>query len=59
VFYYLSRFAFASYLISLIFAVFSFFTGFLALCGRLGSAISSFFSMIALFFTALAATLMT
>jgi hypothetical protein len=58
-FYYLSRSAFAFYLISLIFAVFSFFTGFLALCSRLGSAVSSLFALTALLFTTLAATLMT
>jgi len=45
-FYYTSRFMFAFFLITLSFAVFSIFTGLLALCSRLGSAVSSVFAMV-------------
>jgi len=58
-YFYLSRFMFAFYLIALFFAVVSFFTGLLALCTRLGSLLSGFNTMIAFFFQALAAALMT
>ena len=58
-FYYMSRFSFAFYLITLTFAVVAFVTGLLALCSRLGSAISSIFCFLALFFAAAAASLTT
>jgi len=58
-YYYMTRFAFAFYLIALTFASLSLFTGLLALCSRLGGAISSFFGYIALFFALTAACLMT
>lgn len=58
-FYYLSRFAWVFYLISLFFAVVSFFLGFLALCTRLGAYLTGLNAAIALFFQALAASLMT
>ena len=37
---------FAFFIIALAFAVFSLFTGLLALCSRLGSAVSSIFAMV-------------
>lgn len=58
-FYYLSRFMFAFYLISIFFMVCSLATGLLSLCSRLGSAISSFTASIALFSLTLTAALMT
>ena len=45
-YYYTSRFMFAFFLIAVAFAVFSLFTGLLALCSRLGSAVSSVFAMV-------------
>lgn len=45
-FYYTSRFMFAFFLIAITFAVISLFTGLLALCSRLGSAISSIFAFV-------------
>ncbi|PVI06547.1 SUR7-domain-containing protein [Periconia macrospinosa] len=58
-YYYLSRFMFAFYLIALFFAAVALFTGFLALCSRLGGYLSALTTAIALFFQALAAGLMT
>jgi hypothetical protein len=58
-FFYLSRFMFAFYLVALFFAVIALLTGFLALCSRLGGYLSGFTVAIALFFQALAASLMT
>jgi len=58
-FYYMSRFAFAFYLIALVFAVIAFVLGLLALCSRLGGAISSVFGFLALFFAVAAAALTT
>lgn len=55
----LSRFMFAFYLIALFFAAIALLTGLLALVSRLGGYISSMTTSIALFFQALAATLMT
>jgi hypothetical protein len=37
---------FAFFIIALVFTVFSVFTGLLALCSRLGSAVSSVFAMV-------------
>jgi len=58
-FYYLSRFMFAFYIIALFFAVCALFTGLLALCTRLGAYLSGLNTGLALFFQALAASLMT
>ena len=58
-FYYTSRFMFAFFLIAVAFAVFSLFTGLLALCSRLGSAVSSVFALAALVIDIIAAALMT
>jgi len=58
-YYYLSRFMFAFYLIGLFFAVCALFTGMLALCTRLGAYLSGLNTGLALFFQALAASLMT
>jgi len=58
-FYYLSRFMFAFYIVALFFAVCALFTGLLALCTRLGAYLSGLNTGLALFFQALAASLMT
>lgn len=59
-FYYMSRFAFAFYLIALFFAVCTLVSGLLAICfTRIGSFISILFVGTAWFFQALAAVLMT
>ncbi|KAF3930236.1 hypothetical protein ABW20_dc0104724 [Dactylellina cionopaga] len=58
-YYYLSRFSFAFYLISLFFMLCSMLTGILALCSRLGSALSAFVSSWALFCTLFTAIMMT
>ena len=50
---------FAFYLIALFIAVTALFTGLLALCSRLGSYLSGLTTSAALFFQAIAATLMT
>ena len=55
----LSRFMFAFYLIALVFGAIALLTGLLALVSRLGGYISSLTTSIALFFQTLAATLMT
>jgi hypothetical protein len=58
-FFYLWRFGWVLYLISLFFMVGAFFTGFLACCGRLGSALAGLASAAALFFYSVAVSLMT
>ncbi|KAK6353389.1 hypothetical protein TWF696_005355 [Orbilia brochopaga] len=58
-YYYLSRFAFAFYIISLFFMLCSLLTGVLALCSRLGSALSAVASAWALFCVITCASLMT
>jgi len=58
-FYYMSRFAFAFYLIALVFSAISFLTGLLALCSRLGSAVSTIFAFLGFIFAAAAASLST
>jgi len=58
-YYYLSRFAFAFYLIALFFGFIALCTGLLALCTRLGAYLSSVTVFVALFFQALASALMT
>ncbi|KAI9885048.1 MAG: hypothetical protein M1823_003147 [Watsoniomyces obsoletus] len=58
-YYYLTRFMFAFILIALFFAVLSLFTGLLALCSRLGGALSGLLAAVALFFQTVTAALMT
>lgn len=58
-YYYMWRFGWVLYLISLFFEVMAFFTGFLACCGRLGSAVSGLVTLAALFFYTIAVSLMT
>lgn len=58
-YYYMSRFMFAFFLIALFFAVIALFTGVLALCTRLGAYISGMNTLIATFFQAITAALMT
>jgi len=58
-YFYLSRFMFAFWLIALVFGSIALLTGLLALVSRLGGYISSLTTFIALFFQALAAALMT
>ncbi|CAN8100455.1 unnamed protein product [Discula destructiva] len=58
-YFYMWRFGWVFYLISLFFAVVTFFAGFLACCGRLGSALSGLVSLAALFFYTIAVSLMT
>lgn len=58
-YYYLTRFMFAFILIALFFTACALFLGLLALCSRIGSFLSSFTCSVALFFQALAASLMT
>lgn len=58
-FYYLWRFGWVMFLITLFFETLSFFSGFLACCGRLGAAIAGLLSFVALFFSSVAMSLMT
>ncbi|KAF2397513.1 SUR7-domain-containing protein [Trichodelitschia bisporula] len=58
-YYYLSRFAFAFFIIALFFAVCALLTSVLALCTRVGAWLSGFNTFVALFFQTLAAALMT
>jgi len=58
-FYYLSRFAWVFFLLALLFSVFAFLTGALALCTRIGAYLSGFNTFIALFWQTVAAALMT
>lgn len=59
-YYYLMwRFGWVFWLISLFFAVVAFFSGFLACCGRLGSAVAGFTTAIAFAFFTVAVSLMT
>ncbi|CAO2657612.1 Nn.00g037380.m01.CDS01 [Neocucurbitaria sp. VM-36] len=58
-YFYLSRFMFAFYLIALFFAAIALISGLLALCSRLGGYLSAMTTSIALFFQTLAAALMT
>lgn len=58
-YFYMWRFGWVLYLISLFLTVMAFFTGFLACCGRLGSALSGIVSLAALFFYTIAVSLMT
>lgn len=58
-YFYLSRFMFAFYLIALFFAACALLTGLLALCSRLGGYLSGLTVAIALFFQTLSAALLT
>lgn len=58
-YYYMWRFGWVFFLITLFFTVAAFFSGFLACCGRLGAAISGLVSLVALFFSSVAISLMT
>ncbi|KAF2021905.1 SUR7-domain-containing protein [Aaosphaeria arxii CBS 175.79] len=58
-YYYMSRFAFAFFLMALVFSAIALFTGLLALCSRLGGYISGLSTGIATFFQAIAASLVT
>ena len=57
-YYYMWRFGWSFFLITLFFETLAFFSAFLACCGRVGAAISAFISLIALFFHTLATSLM-
>jgi hypothetical protein len=58
-FFYMWRFGWVFFLITLFFETFAFFGAFLACCGRLGAAISGLLASVALFFLTIAAALMT
>jgi hypothetical protein len=58
-YFFMTRFMFAFMLIALFFAVCALFTGLLALCTRIGSYLSGLLTMIAAFFQAINAALMT
>lgn len=58
-YFYLSRFAWAFFLMALIFSAFALFTGLLALCTRFGAYLSGLNVAIALFWQSLAAVLTT
>ncbi|KAK4042002.1 SUR7/PalI family-domain-containing protein [Parachaetomium inaequale] len=58
-FWYMWRFGWVFFLIALLFEVLAFFSGFLALCSRLGSAFTGLLSLVALFFLTIAVSLMT
>lgn len=58
-YFYMWRFGWAFYIITLFFETLAFFAGFLGCCGRLGAAISGVMALIALFFNTIAVSLMT
>lgn len=58
-YYYLSRVAWAFYLIALFFAVVTFFISLLAICARLGAYLTGFFGLFAFMSQAVASSLMT
>lgn len=58
-YYYLWRFGWVFFIITLFFETLAFFSGFLACCGRLGAAVSSLIAFAALFFHTIATVLMT
>ncbi|KAI2604877.1 SUR7/PalI family-domain-containing protein [Hypoxylon fragiforme] len=58
-FFYMWRFGWVFYLIALVFSILAFFSGFVACCGRLGSAIAGLMALVALFFHTIAVSLMT
>ncbi|KAL2181103.1 SUR7/PalI family-domain-containing protein [Thermothelomyces heterothallicus CBS 202.75] len=58
-YWYMWRFGWVFFLIALFFEVLAFFSGFLALCSRLGSTLTGLISLVALFFLSIAVSLMT
>lgn len=58
-YYYMWRFGWTFFLITLFFETLTFFSAFLACCGRLGAAVAAFISLVALFFSTIATVLMT
>ncbi|OTA97556.1 hypothetical protein M434DRAFT_391746 [Hypoxylon sp. CO27-5] len=58
-YYYMWRFGWVFYLITLIFSVLAFFAGFVACCGRLGSAIAGLAALVALAFHTISTSMMT
>jgi hypothetical protein len=58
-YYYMWRFGWTFFLITLFFETLTFFSAFLACCGRLGAAVAAFVSLVALFFSTIATVLMT
>ena len=58
-YWYMWRFGWVFYLITLFFSVMAFFASFLACCGRLGSGIAGLAAAVALFFETIAVSLMT
>ncbi|KAK0730061.1 actin cortical patch SUR7/pH-response regulator pali [Lasiosphaeris hirsuta] len=58
-YWYMWRFGWVFYLIALFFGVLAFFSGFVACCSRLGSAISGLITLAALVFYTIAVSLMT
>jgi len=58
-FFYMWRFGWVFYLLALFFSTITFFTGFVACCGRLGAAISGLLSIISLFVFTVGVSLMT
>ncbi|KUI73536.1 Protein SUR7 [Cytospora mali] len=58
-YFYMWRFGWVMYLLSLFFEIVAFFSGFLACCGRLGAAISGLVALTALIFYTAAVSLMT
>jgi hypothetical protein len=58
-YFYMWRFGWVFFLLTLLFSTITFFTGFLACFGRLGAAISGLMSIISLFFFTIGVSLMT
>lgn len=58
-FFYMWRFGWAFYLITLFFETLAFFAAFLGCCGRLGAALSGLVTVAALLFSTIAVSLMT
>lgn len=58
-FFYMWRFGWVFYIITLFFSTVTFFTGFLACCGRLGAAISGLMCIVSLIVYTVAVSLMT
>lgn len=58
-FFFMWRFGWVFYLLGLFFSTLTFFTGFLACCGRLGAALSGLMSIISLVFYTVGVSLMT
>ncbi|KAI0008178.1 SUR7/PalI family-domain-containing protein [Xylariaceae sp. FL0662B] len=58
-FFYMWRFGWVFYLITLVFMVLAFFAGFVACFGRLGSAVAGLTTLVALFFYTIAVSMMT